>query len=360
MEQNEEVFISYSYDDEKHIEAVLHLSNKLRAEGIDCVLDQYETSPKEGWPMWMDRQIQKAKYVLLVCTETYNKRVMGDELEGQGNGVKWEGKLIYQYLYEDGPNNNRFIPIVFRHEDYQYIPTPLRGSTPYNIETEKGYEDLYRHLTGQPSAAKPKLGKRRALPKRPVKTNPAMFIASPIDINLWNQAKWRATFVVTHDGAPPVLGLGFRNEKAAREIFKGWHERYGENDEYEELRIAIIEGDIAGEDKGYSVHVCLDPETAVERYRSAGYEFDEGLMMTVSRINRMNPSPSSNSLEMFKASFRKHKVYYIVPGILAENDQDIKPLFELGILKSKIVFRKTEDIHENDIDFVVIDPKAKF
>src|SRR5438876_918212 len=45
-----EVFISYSWDNDHHVQAVLTLSNRLCSEGIDCVLDQYEQSPPEGWP----------------------------------------------------------------------------------------------------------------------------------------------------------------------------------------------------------------------------------------------------------------------------------------------------------------------
>ncbi|MHC4355693.1 MAG: SEFIR domain-containing protein, partial [Planctomycetota bacterium] len=48
------VFISYSQDSDAHMDKVLALANKLRAEGIDAVLDQYEVSPAEGWPKWMD------------------------------------------------------------------------------------------------------------------------------------------------------------------------------------------------------------------------------------------------------------------------------------------------------------------
>ena len=43
---------------------------------------------------------------------------------------------------------------------------------------------------------------------------------------------------------PPILGLGFANEDAARQIFKDWNERYGPRDEFEELRVSIIEGKI--------------------------------------------------------------------------------------------------------------------
>jgi hypothetical protein len=63
----ETVFISYSHDSSDHARAVLALSNKLRSEGIDCVLDQYDSSPPEGWPRWMEREIGKAQFVLMIA-----------------------------------------------------------------------------------------------------------------------------------------------------------------------------------------------------------------------------------------------------------------------------------------------------
>lgn len=68
------VFISYSHDSPEHKDRVLHLSDRLRADGIDCNIDQYETSPPEGWPRWMVNQIEEADFVLVVCTETYERR----------------------------------------------------------------------------------------------------------------------------------------------------------------------------------------------------------------------------------------------------------------------------------------------
>jgi hypothetical protein len=73
----EEVFISYSHDSVEHVERVLQLSNRLRSEGVDCALDQYEESPPEGWPRWMDKKIRDAQYVLLVCKESPTSRGSG-------------------------------------------------------------------------------------------------------------------------------------------------------------------------------------------------------------------------------------------------------------------------------------------
>jgi hypothetical protein len=80
------VFISYSHDDKRHEQRVLALANRLRTDGIDAEIDQYEPAPPEGWPTWCDRQIQKADYVLLVCSETYFWRVYGEEAPGVGHG----------------------------------------------------------------------------------------------------------------------------------------------------------------------------------------------------------------------------------------------------------------------------------
>ena len=49
--------------------------------------------------MWMERQIQAADFVLIVCTETYLTRVERREHAGRGRGALWEGILIYNEIY---------------------------------------------------------------------------------------------------------------------------------------------------------------------------------------------------------------------------------------------------------------------
>lgn len=356
MTEMGEVFISYSHDNVEHVQRVLDLSNKLRSEGIDCVLDQYESSPPEGWPRWMDRKIRDCRYVLMICTETYYKRVMGEETPDIGHGVKWEGNLIYQHIYNAGSQNIKFIPVIFSPSDRKFIPASVQGSTSYCVETEKGYNDLYYRLLCIPKTEKPKLGKLRPLPERPVKTNPILYLTGPIDVDLWNRAKWKATFFVCDPQRPPVLGLAYRNEEVAREIFSRWHERYGERDEYEELRISIIEGDIEGEEPGYTVHVGPDPDAAIKRFKAAGYEFDvdDDILMCVSRINRMTPKMPSKNLEMFKLYYKKFKTYFLIPGVISADLKELKPIFELGLFKGNIHFRDSSEIGKNDIDVVVL------
>jgi TIR domain len=64
------VLISYSHDSPEHAQHVLELANRLRADGIDCTIDQYVLVPPEGWPRWMDKQVRDSDFVVMVCTET--------------------------------------------------------------------------------------------------------------------------------------------------------------------------------------------------------------------------------------------------------------------------------------------------
>lgn len=157
------VFVSYSHDSAVHADSVLQLSDRLRAAGIDAIIDQYELSPSEGWPRWMEKQIQCASFVLMVCTEHYRHLVMGDGVTGIGHDACWQGNLIYQHIYNAGTHNIKFIPILFEHGSYDHIPTPLQGTTHYHLETDEAYERLLNHLLGRPPANKQP---PRALPRR--------------------------------------------------------------------------------------------------------------------------------------------------------------------------------------------------
>ena len=74
MTEVPKVFISYSHDAEAHENSCPRLANRLRWDGVDAQIDQYEVSPPEGWPMRCERQIKQADFVLLVCTQTYLRR----------------------------------------------------------------------------------------------------------------------------------------------------------------------------------------------------------------------------------------------------------------------------------------------
>ena len=159
-------FISYTHDSREHMERVLALSNRLRQEGVDSRIDQYEQSPPEGWPLWCEKQVEQSSFVLVACTETYLRRFKGEEAPGKGLGATWEGHIISQELYNSQGENSKFIPIIFSEQDATYVPRILQGATIY--EVLNGYETLYRRLTKQPLIQMPELGTVKPMAAREV------------------------------------------------------------------------------------------------------------------------------------------------------------------------------------------------
>jgi hypothetical protein len=161
------VFISYSHDSDEHRERVLGLSERLRADGIETILDRYveRGSPPEVWPRWMLNGLDKATHVLCVCTETYYRRFRGQEVPGKGKGVDWEGAWMTQSLYDARSVSTKFIPVLFAHTDAPSIPEPLRGQTFYVMDSDANYEALYDALLNQSGVEPGPVGTQKRKPR---------------------------------------------------------------------------------------------------------------------------------------------------------------------------------------------------
>jgi hypothetical protein len=143
------IFITYSHDSEVHRVRVRALAHRLGGDDFEVHLDADVPSPPQGWPRWMIHQIQRADFVVVVCTETYRRRFEGDEERGTGLGVDFEGLMITQQLFEEAQNTS-FVPVILEAEDRQHIPMVLRGATFYQLERD--YAKLQERLRN-PSAA---------------------------------------------------------------------------------------------------------------------------------------------------------------------------------------------------------------
>jgi tetratricopeptide (TPR) repeat protein len=205
MTDRPKVFISYSHDSPAHSERIWRLAERLRDGGVECTIDQYEPFPAEGWPLWMDRQVEEADFVLVVCTPTYYRKAKGKEPPGVGHGVKFESVLIYQDLYDAAMRNKKFIPVLFEELDRQQILGPLRPYTKFRADTQDGYEGLLRYLTGR-------LPERRPLPVQPPEDSPAVSsepaseeIAAPEKRRHWRWLWMAAGFLFVC-----VAAIGFR------------------------------------------------------------------------------------------------------------------------------------------------------
>src|SRR6266852_2299961 len=106
------IFMSYSHDSASQGARVLERARRLIAAGLDCALDQFEIHPEEGWPAWMDRQLDEADFVLVICSQGYYRKAKTGVASG-GLGVRFESVLMLNDLYTAGMLNNRFVPVLF-------------------------------------------------------------------------------------------------------------------------------------------------------------------------------------------------------------------------------------------------------
>jgi tetratricopeptide (TPR) repeat protein len=157
------VFISYSHETKQHNDVVLALANRLCKDGIECEVDQYQSSPEKGWQIWMEDKIEESKYVLIICTETYLRRFRKKEEDDKGKGVTWEGAIISTELYNSQGRNKKFIPVVLSDTGLNFIPSILQSATAYNLKDDDGYDNLYRRLTNQHKNPRPAIGEKKEL-----------------------------------------------------------------------------------------------------------------------------------------------------------------------------------------------------
>ena len=156
------IFISYSHDSVEHKRKVLALAQRLRGDGLEVQIDQFvKGTPDQGWPRWMLDQLDDARFVLVVCTETYNRRFRGHGDSGQGKGVNLEGSIILQDIYYSQEDSGKFVPVIFTEDAAKFIPKPLKRHTYYYIghdQDDPAYRALVDFLSGQAGAVSAPVG----------------------------------------------------------------------------------------------------------------------------------------------------------------------------------------------------------
>jgi tetratricopeptide (TPR) repeat protein len=210
MEEAPKVFVSYSRDSEAHANRVLELADRLIGDGVEVILDQYFPVPDEGWPLWTEKKLETAEFVLLVCTEVYRRRLWREEAPGQGLEEAWEGNLIRNLLRANLSQAARFIPILLDDTPEEYIPALVQGHARYRLRAfdlpDSGYEALLRHLTRQPAVVRPERGPRRQLSSRPRVPGPG---------RLWTVPYARNPFFTGREGVLTALARALRSDRTA-------------------------------------------------------------------------------------------------------------------------------------------------
>ena len=68
------VFISYAWESEEHRARVKALADRLLADGIEAIVDQYDLELGDRLPQFMEQSVRSSDYVLIVCTPAYKQK----------------------------------------------------------------------------------------------------------------------------------------------------------------------------------------------------------------------------------------------------------------------------------------------
>ncbi len=134
------VFISYSWEDDKHKEWVRLLTDQLCESGMDVILDQYHLSLGDRLPHFMEKSVGDADYVLIICTPTYKQK--SDDRLG---GVGYEGHIISGELFTKG-NDRKFIPVIRKGDVSEVLPASLVGKLAIDLKDGSHYDTNFNDL----------------------------------------------------------------------------------------------------------------------------------------------------------------------------------------------------------------------
>ena len=137
------VFISYSWEDDEHKCWVRFLADKLLENGIDTTLDQYDLSLGDRLPLFMEKSVTSADYVLIICTPTYKKK--SDARKG---GVGYEGHIISGELFSQG-NDKKFIPVIRKGSVEEALPVSLTGKLAIDLSDDSHFDKIVKKVVEQ-------------------------------------------------------------------------------------------------------------------------------------------------------------------------------------------------------------------
>ncbi len=162
--QTIKVFISYSWTNEEHVEWVVQLAERLRGDGIDVVLDQWDLKEGHDTYVFMEQMVTDPSVtkVLAVCDAAYAKKA-----DARKGGVGTESQIISKDIYEK-VDQEKFIPLVRERDESGKVCVPVlfRSRKYIDFTEDEAFEDSYEHLIrnlySRPARMKPPLGQAPA------------------------------------------------------------------------------------------------------------------------------------------------------------------------------------------------------
>lgn len=147
------VFISYAWEDDVR-KWSRDLASRLRADGVETILDQWFAVPGDQLPQFMEKSVKTSDFVLIICTPKYKKKT-----DGRQGGVGYEGDVITNELLIKR-NHRKFIPVLCKGKWIVSAPTWVSGKFYVNLTDENKFADddykaLLRALHGKSQTPPP-------------------------------------------------------------------------------------------------------------------------------------------------------------------------------------------------------------
>lgn len=133
------VFLSYSWDDREHQAWVKRLGTRLRSDGIDVILDEWDIELGDNRFLFMER-IATVDSVVIVCTPKYAEKANGREA-----GVGYESNIITSGIAEK-TGHRKFIPVLRSGTWDTALPVWLKHARGADLRGDDYSEHQYRNL----------------------------------------------------------------------------------------------------------------------------------------------------------------------------------------------------------------------
>jgi len=143
-------FLSYSHDSREHRAWIRDFAARLRSDGVETVLDQWELVPGDQVAQFMEGAVRANDFVLIVCTPRYKERS-----DARLGGVGYEGDIMSAEVFRDR-SHRKFIPILRADDWSEAAPSWLAGKLHVDLRSEPYSEENYQELLTSLLGTRPK------------------------------------------------------------------------------------------------------------------------------------------------------------------------------------------------------------
>ena len=134
--ENPRVFVSYAGDDLENKNWVKNLVIKLRKNGVDAIVDRFNSKHGTDLPQWMTNEIIRADKVLLICDSNYVKKA---DIHKGGTG--WETMIIQGDMLSQGESKTKYIAIVREDQIDKGLPIYMKSKLAFHWNKTKKLSD---------------------------------------------------------------------------------------------------------------------------------------------------------------------------------------------------------------------------